>query len=862
MPILKSIQSGNFTNSSTWGVIDPGSYTFSQIGLNVTGGGITSANFTVSSNITISGISLRIASRAVTPSGTMTVTFRNVTTSTDLKSVMVNISDIPQGSPNGFSVSVSIGWMFFKFDVPITLNNTQSYQIRVSTSVNSQVSIYSASSNVFDKFLVTTTNATPGANDFLFIVGENISPGVSNRITVTMNNTSSVVAYEYSVVDVGGTLRWADTPSSTFHLRLVNSLEIKGNGEVIIGDDAAPIPSSTTCSLEITCSSPIQFRIFLASEGKLITRGAETTVKSEISGNISAGVNTFNTAITTDWVAGDRIVVAGTSVAGLQNELRTISSRSGDTINTTTNFSFAHLGTGDVVADVGKLNRNVRIFSTSPTNPAHIFGGGVYASLNLNYTEIYDMGHTNTTTQSALLCTQISATIRNCSIYNTTSRNIALLFYDNSSGSMFIDNNFFYFSGISAIFANRFNVSLLSTVPYTISNNLSIQTSGFSFPINGDFNNNTICGAPTGNSVGMTINSYFSGTMDNTKIYTMTRGVGTGGDLNVNNLTVNGGTVINNLKSFRNINNGIQFSSLVITNLPLIFNNAQIFGNVRAFDLSVANVGRVIFKDSFFYGGTGEVAQTLYVRQNLQNPIWLDFAFENCKFGLNPNNNPSNFTAPILNISGSNYVLMNNCIFSGTENSSSNVFELENYPGIVSLNHNGVTGAIRVFKSSGIMIKDTSIVTDKPSSVRLVPQSATINALSDAVKIPVKTGQVLTISVKVRKSAAPDTAYNGTQPRLIYVYNQLNGNLSNTVAATATSSNGVWETLTYTTLSALIDTVLEFYVLCNGTAGFINISDWAVNIYNNTKNNEHYGINGLYIEPGFRYPGISHSSVF
>jgi hypothetical protein len=860
MPILKSIQSGNFTDSSTWAVVDQNSFLYQTTnGIAVPFSTMEGSNFTVSSNITISGVMLQIAARTPVAPGNFVVRFHNVTTATDLKIVTVNAADLPNNE-NGSSGSRNVGWAFFKFDAPITLSTTQTYRLRLSASNGTNiVAVYGTAGNTFDRALVTTTNAAPGASDTLIVNGEYTAAGVNSRYIVTMNNTSSATAYGQTFVDCLGTLRWANTSSSTFHLRLVNNLLIRGAGELIIGDDTAPIPASTTCSLEITCSSPGQFSIFLGSTGKIITRGAETIVKSEISSTINPGATSFTTAITTDWVIGDRIVIAGTSRSSAQVDALTIASRSGNTINVTTPFSFEHLGVGDTIADVGKLNRNVRIFSTSVTNYFNLIQlASNYCSVNFNYTELFDFGFGSAGMISGTNFSDGLVNIRNSSMHSTTNRGVTMITYAGNSYKInTVDNNIFYNTTLRAISGTLTSTQIVSSnFNFTVTNNLAINTGGFSFPINGNFDNNIVCAAAISGNEAFQIINHFSGSINNTKIYGTINGLTFNGAITVSNTPVNNGNVINNITLFRFAGINLLFNNVLLSSgSRIIFNNIKAFGGgggtTALIGLTNTSLGEFVINDSYFYGGSGQVAGTMIGPRSSSNSQNLGrLIFNNCKFGLDTNNNPSNFSSYILNLSGVNNILMNNCIFSGTEASGAS-YPMERVPGIVSLNHNGVTGATRIFKSSGILIKDTSIVTDKPSSVRLIPQLSAFNSISEMVRIPVKQGDTPRISVKVRKSAAPDTAYNGTQPRLIYVYNPASGNLSNTVAATATSSNGVWETLTYTVPAVISDTVLEFYVSCNGTAGFINISDWETPSYNDSKSNEYYGSNGLYIEPTF-----------
>jgi hypothetical protein len=89
--------------------------------------------------------------------------------------------------------------------------------------------------------------------------------------------------------------------------------------------------------------------------------------------------------------------------------------------------------------------------------------------------------------------------------------------------------------------------------------------------------------------------------------------------------------------------------------------------------------------------------------------------------------------------------------------------------------------------------------------------------------------QTVNIGVWVRKSAAGDGAvYNGNQPRLIVRQSFEMGYNSDTVLATASAANGVWEQLSANTTAAASDGAFEFIIDCDGTAGWINIDDWSV----------------------------------
>ena len=71
------------------------------------------------------------------------------------------------------------------------------------------------------------------------------------------------------------------------------------------------------------------------------------------------------------------------------------------------------------------------------------------------------------------------------------------------------------------------------------------------------------------------------------------------------------------------------------------------------------------------------------------------------------------------------------------------------------------------------------------------------------------------------------------------------GIATDTVLATATgASTGSWQTLTGTTIAITDMCILEFYVDCDGTQGWINIDDWSSTTVNDTQELG-YALNGF-----------------
>ena len=119
---------------------------------------------------------------------------------------------------------------------------------------------------------------------------------------------------------------------------------------------------------------------------------------------------------------------------------------------------------------------------------------------------------------------------------------------------------------------------------------------------------------------------------------------------------------------------------------------------------------------------------------------------------------------------------------------------------------------------------------DVPSEL-LLPNSITAKLRSGSKFVAVDKYDTTTVSVYVRKSVSSDgTAYNGNDPRLILARNPAAGIYSDTVIDILTTSkdvSGGFVELTGNTDVATENGVFEFYVDCDGTAGWINIDNWT-----------------------------------
>jgi hypothetical protein len=176
-------------------------------------------------------------------------------------------------------------------------------------------------------------------------------------------------------------------------------------------------------------------------------------------------------------------------------------------------------------------------------------------------------------------------------------------------------------------------------------------------------------------------------------------------------------------------------------------------------------------------------------------------------------------------------LIADNVLFgSTTEVNTQTNFVLGEVYSIGSGRHDQTNGNFKSFWKYGTISSDTSIYKTASPSERLTPNDASNKLASGTRSAAILSGTTRTVSVWVRESVVGDgTDYNGNRVRLICKTNYGAGVTSDQVLATATvSSEGAWQQLSATTPSITDNAVLEFYVDCDGTTGWVNVDDWRI----------------------------------
>jgi hypothetical protein len=847
MATLINTGSGNFNNPSTWATVDATSFLDSRAtSTTLTTTPVASTTF-IPGAITVQGVAVQLAGRSATPTGTMTVQLFNSTTSANVSSSVINVADLPNTAGIGAN---NLGWTYFKFAIPQNLTAGQSYSIRLSTSAINQVSCYSLATSNWSRALVTTTTATPAATDTILITGEYISAGVSNDRTVTMDNSGSITYYGNMYVGAKGKLTYGTNASTNYTLGIAGDLYVTYSGSLEIGTLASPILSSSTARLEISASSIGQRNIFLQG-CNYTTYGTSSisAIGAKLTANVAVAATSSTTDVSTGWRSGDLIGASATNSLGGFETIALLANASTTTLPSHSAYVNARSGSVATLeqADLVNLTRNIVITSTIPANRTTIQVSN-NTNVSSSWTAYQNIG---TTTVAGIAMANISA------------------------GSFYFQYNSLYQSASAVAGAG---MSMGSTVNRNVSNNIfyNLATTGYTGAVLGSIDDgNYVIGATAFQSFNGTIRS--NNTLAN---HTSHCAAGVASGSTGNNIYQCGTGIyytnaggINGMDNSRVWRCGIGILSVqtfgVTRATIMTFNNLYMFGNTTNVALgssATAMAYKTVFSSSRFWGGSTVVtAAGIDAGSQLIGQSDTIY-YNNCIFGKNHLDQTSSFSlACVRNNPGANVNLFN-CIFTGTENilniTNNNFLPTNTTMGFISFNHNQVVGSYRIFTKSSTLQTDTTYFTSSPESLRITPLTTTIKSITPNIRIPVKSGNTCTVSVKVRKSASPDAVYNGAQPRLMYVFNPVAGNFAETTGATATAaSNGAWETLTYTTPAVSNDCVLEFYVDCDGSTGFLNVDDWSTTSYNDSRGFDFCGPVGTYVEAGYRTPGGNYTFV-
>lgn len=834
MASLISIADGNFTDASTWALVNSTSYLDSEAGSTASTTSLVYSSTFTPGAITVDGIAVKIARRTASPSGTVTVGLYLNAGSVLVDSATINATDIANTLSGS---SYNRGWVFFKFSSSQTLLAATAYKVGFVTSSSGTVTLYrNATAGNWSRMLRTTTTQAPASGDQLHIIGEWTAAATSTSFTVTMNNTAStsfgptVSGGPPQGITIGnkGTLTCETSASTAYVLKFKGVFGVYDGGTLNLGTSGTPIPS--TSSLDIIMDSVANVDTgFSWVQGSTINIYGypkfTTTFKSYLNTDEAIASTVLGIADTTGWENNDEICIATTTATASQCEKRTISTVDSSTqVTISAGLTYAHSGTSPTQAEVGNLTRNVKIHgigtnapSTSTTLQGYIVIDAT-AIVTIRYCEFYYLG-SNTTNKR---CIEIATTtgtfsMEYCSVYNGWITGSSVRVTSSSGSGISISHNIFY-----NLNGDIFTISSSSTGTWLVDDNifmLSGSSSNICVLLNdvgGTFTNNIIVGNNASNTSGVrliesgAVIGTFSGNVSHGNL-----GYGiefyTAGD--VSSLTV-----------WRN------GSGILISASNLLLDGLTAFGN-NIFHLYLAGLG-IILRNMTLDSGT-----TFTTNMGIRFPTGSTASaiIEDSTFGSGTSHSSSdigflpNGSTTFTGVE----VICRNCLFaSSTELATQSAMLSRSF--FSSQKHDQTNGNHKVWLPMGTITSDTTIYRTSSPSTRFTPTKTSTKLIVPGqfgFTKKVDNGNTSTASIYVRKSSVSsgDAAnYNGNHPRLIVRKNSSAGISNDTVLATATvASEGAWELLTGTTASVTDDAVLEFVVDCDGTTGWINIDDFS-----------------------------------
>lgn len=860
MANLIAAASGNFTSASTWGVCDAASHqdAYQNI-VTVTTSNQDSNSFVLGTD-PVDAIALRVWARAVTPSGTFSVILRNTTTGTDVRTVTVNVADIPPTCVEAWP------FILFKFSSAYTANGTDSFVVRFVSSASNQITLTRANSGGthIDRKLRTTVTAAPGANDHLVIANELTGAGTENAIVVTMNNTATTSfgptvsggPPQGIVISGRGTLYWSRAGSTNFYLRFKGTLLVSGEGVLDMGQSGDPLDATSTHVFEMDSVSNLDTGVFVDG-GYWYVQGPTKANRALMTADCLSSASSFTCDSTAGWESGDVLWIAGTNkVGGLENsDTVTVNSvTSGTTFTTTGAIGNARTNVAQFEPEILNLTQRVKIRGISSSLNGYVRVEGDYSLVRVRYAEIYNFGG-NATDKWGVTFNQkntSSAHFEYCSVWQM-SNGAKFAYFGNTAGKG-VNTNVKYCSYKATSGAANMFLHTSANMPASVNieENYLIGNSDYVFYIRAwgfVCKNNRIGGQTTNVQHAISFlfpnsNVYLADTfaanwegnvVHNTNMGGVLVGIENGLSFNtaqphVFNFVLKGWKVYHTARG--TATGGIDVTGVVLV-CPrledcLVYGNDANRGGIwsrRTPYTTVVN-GRMV---NCKFGSTYAASQYCGIQMDAGLTEWK---LENCDFGVVDTGVSAHSACDFFfgtdagatgKIIGSNVRVTAGTVVS---NLSGNHATPESY---VRLNRYGRTsGDHRSWFYYGTIRSDSAIFNLSAPSERITPNSASVKLESSPRQKTVESGQTVNVSVVVRKSAAGDgAAYNGAQPRLIVRRTYEAGITVDTVLDTMTASTGTWETLTGTTATASDDAVLEFFVDCDGTAGWINVDDWS-----------------------------------
>lgn len=842
MSRLMAVADGNNTDAATWAVIDSTSFLESETSSTSSSTSYVGGSAFTPGAITIDGIGVRIANRAQT-TGTFSVELYNSTGAASVAGteVTVNMTDVVDETNGG--ITLAGGWMFFKFAAPVTLLAATNYQVRIKTSTNAAVVLYrDGTANNWSRLLRTTTTQAPVAGDDRFVMGEWTGAGAMTTRTVTLNDTVNVDYGSGSTSQVtpalsisnGGIVLAGTTAATTYVQRISGNVVVYNGGILRLATSGSRMPTDSSFTWTFDCASNVDFGINVRRKGEFTAYGESKTRWTLLTGDEAAGQTVIGVVDTTGWKVGDTLVFAATGTTITQGETKVIQTvDSGVQVTLTAGLTNAHTGTGDVVGEVGNLTSNVKIVGVSTTIGTFItFKESSLGVLDNVETQYFGSG---TTSKRGVECQHVITSTNSCTL-NSCAFNGLNGGFTSTIGNIQSSGNFYYIT------------NCVVGPPNGASTNGIMATAGGTYTPTFDVSNNLITGGATAISTGFTMSlvTGAGGTCTNNRVAGCTTGVSFATTFLQDSVSEISGFKVHSCTTG---NSSSTAQRKIITSCDFVscangagsqagdvyFTSCNFYGNnssgVSTVLITNIGIGVLQFTSCAFRGRTGFSQSVGFTQLSAYSGISLAI-FENCTFGVGIAH--TSIDVQFSGVQPGKYIF-NSCTFASATEITPSIYTYLTDTGSVQIQRKDNTDGNHVmYVKQGIITPDTTIFRTASPSLRIAPKSATIPCSNKlfSFKAYVNNGQVCTPTLYVRESVVGDGAdYNGNPVKLYVKTNYNLGLTTDTLLDTATAASiGAWEALTGACPAATDDGVWEFYVVCDGTTGFISCDDFSYNL--------------------------------
>ena len=264
------------------------------------------------------------------------------------------------------------------------------------------------------------------------------------------------------------------------------------------------------------------------------------------------------------------------------------------------------------------------------------------------------------------------------------------------------------------------------------------------------------------------------------------------------------------------------------------YNNTFLTSSVNTNNLNVNilsgyNYSRIYIKNASI--GKFDTYSSLSAQLIMDSTRFSNFSLENSVV------TGGGLVNPIL-LNATRNLIEGSYLFNNTNLGSINFIDLTKYQPSVTrtsgfgfTNHNKIAGNHFTYLPMGLKAADTSLYDTSTSdliSERLTPTSRTMKLCSGTKYVALNSGETTLVKVNILVSSL----YTGNLPRLMLRRNAAAGVYSDTILSVFNPNLGydTFVQLVGVQTPAVIDNaVLEFYVDCDGTTGYVCVDTWTAN---------------------------------